>query len=188
MSLKSKKFISCFLTFYFGIVFKLQSGKNPMEIEQLVQKIWTVEGLQKQQETKESICFVWLYLEISIHKFRLILLGHILSIFSLILILNFVKKLHVTWKRKYVNAIYCKKIKLSFSIFFSCFFNFSGPYLKMVHSNKCIVLMCLGECTHMYYETAYKINQNKNRKKKNNKSSNKTKNTVYVTTCMTDKG
>ena len=53
MSLKSKKkIISCLLVFSIGVVFKLKSGENPMEIEQLVQKIWTVEGLQNNRKQK----------------------------------------------------------------------------------------------------------------------------------------
>ena len=40
----------------------------------MVPKIQTVEGLNKQQETKETIGFVWLYIKNSICEFRLILL------------------------------------------------------------------------------------------------------------------
>ena len=39
------------------------------EIGQLVPKIQTVEGLNKQLETKETIGFVWLYLKNSICEF-----------------------------------------------------------------------------------------------------------------------
>ena len=56
-----------------------------MEIEQLVQKIWTVEGLQTQYETKESMCLVWLYLKISICEFWLILLDHITDMKEMII-------------------------------------------------------------------------------------------------------
>ena len=48
---------------------KLPFTTDPIEIVQLVPKIWTVEGLQKQYEMGEIVCFVWLYLKISICKF-----------------------------------------------------------------------------------------------------------------------
>ena len=72
----------CFGIFFGGGHFLLAyclgfQGENPTEIGQLVPKIQTVEGLNKQYETKETIGFVWLYLKNSICKLRLILLDHI---------------------------------------------------------------------------------------------------------------
>ena len=59
---------------------QIKFGENPTEIGQLVPKIQTVKGLNKQKETKETICFVWLYVKNSICKFRLILLDHITNV------------------------------------------------------------------------------------------------------------
>ena len=55
---------------------ELHFAENPIEIGQLVPKIWAVEGCQKQWETKDIFCFVWLYLKINISDFWLILLDH----------------------------------------------------------------------------------------------------------------
>ena len=53
---------------------KLPFTTDPIEIDQLISKIWAVEGLQKQQERKKIFPFNWLYCKISICKSRLILL------------------------------------------------------------------------------------------------------------------
>ena len=75
MSLKSKNydfiylFIFFFLAFSIRLLYRFVFGENPTEIGQLVPKIQTVEGLNKQQETKETTGFVWLYLINSICEF-----------------------------------------------------------------------------------------------------------------------
>ena len=56
---------------------QLHFAENSIEIDQLVLKIWVVEVCQKQWETKDIFCFVWLYLKINISDFRLILLDQI---------------------------------------------------------------------------------------------------------------
>ena len=48
-----------------------------MKIGQLVPKMCAVEGLQKTIRNKETICFVWLYLKMTICQLGLILLDHI---------------------------------------------------------------------------------------------------------------
>ena len=56
---------------------QLHFAENPIEIGQLVPHIWALERYQKQKETKDIFCFVWLYLKINIPNFWLILLNHI---------------------------------------------------------------------------------------------------------------
>ena len=58
-------------------IFTVTFSRKPHEIGQLVLKILTAERCQKQYETKDIFCFVWLYLKINISDFRLILLDHI---------------------------------------------------------------------------------------------------------------
>ena len=45
--------------------------RKPIEIEQSIPKIWGVEDLQKQEESKNIISFAWLYLKFNIANFRL---------------------------------------------------------------------------------------------------------------------
>ena len=58
-------------------IFTATFAENSIEIGKLFPEIQRVEGCQKQQETKDIFCFVWLYLKINISDFRLILLVHI---------------------------------------------------------------------------------------------------------------
>ena len=67
MSLKSRNRIF-FGFWHFLLGYCLGFGENLTEIGQLVPKLQTVEGLNKQQGTK-TIGFVWLYLKNSICEF-----------------------------------------------------------------------------------------------------------------------
>ena len=83
MSLKSKNMIFGLLAFSIRYCLGFNLEKKPTDIGQLVPEIQAVEGLNKQQETKETIGFVWLYLKNSICEFRLILLDHITNVYHL---------------------------------------------------------------------------------------------------------
>ena len=63
-------------------IFKATFCRNPIEIEQPVQKISAIKEFPKQKETKGNISFVWLYLKINISDFWLILLDHITYIYA----------------------------------------------------------------------------------------------------------
>ena len=56
-----EKYDFWFFGIFYKVLYRLEFGENPTEIGQLVPKIQTVEGLNKQWETKETIGFVWLY-------------------------------------------------------------------------------------------------------------------------------
>ena len=58
-------------------IYKAAFCRNPIEIEQPVQKISAIKEFPKQKETKGNTYYVWLYLKINISDFRLILLDHI---------------------------------------------------------------------------------------------------------------
>ena len=68
-----------FINWLYATFSQLPFAENPIEISQLVPKIWAVEGCQKQLETKDIFCFVWFYLKINMTDFRLILLDYITS-------------------------------------------------------------------------------------------------------------
>ncbi len=76
MSLNSQTSYFQFSTWCYFTFKELHFAENPIKIGDTIPKLWPIERLSKQWKTKVLISFVWLYLQINICEFRLILLDH----------------------------------------------------------------------------------------------------------------